>query len=244
MDLCVCIRDASAALSRCFSRWVDIPLYGDVTLFSITLPIGRWQKNLILKMMETLNKKGGPAAQDRLGVFTLWSHDISTIPQRIIRTYTHEKVGIVDDKWKTIGSANLDGVSLHMSQHILPPISKKDRVEERAIEVNAVIFDGVDGLPPSTIPNEFRRSLWAEHLGYNIPNDTDLRIPPSGNPPNGGWIRLWKDRAEAKLADLKSSQPSGHPARILKWSPEEDPVAHLNDIGLPTTGVSSLVVEQ
>jgi phosphatidylserine/phosphatidylglycerophosphate/cardiolipin synthase-like enzyme len=173
-----------------------------------------------------------------VGLFTLWSHDTVSDPQRIIRIYTHAKVGAVDDRWATIGSANLDGVSLSMSQHAIPPITDLDRLERRAIELNALFFDEVDGLPASTVPTDLRRALWAEHLGYNDPNHGDLKAPPAG-----GWLDLWKNRAQAKLDGLLAAPPEGHPARVLEWRSEEDPTQHLIALGLTDANLNNLKVE-
>ena len=61
----------------------------------------------------------------------------------------HAKVGIVDDKWATVGSANLDYASM-----------------DRAIEVNANLLGDADPEDPSDIVSILRRKLWAEHLGF------------------------------------------------------------------------------
>ena len=172
---------------------------------------------------------------DRFGAFTLWSHEKTDYGDRIIRNYVHSKVGIVDDKWATIGSANLAGQELILSQHILfgdlwPStewaITKKDVLEERAIEVNALFFNEVGGLPSSTIPEELRRILWAEHLGFS-PDDNILK-----NRYPGGWFQLWKDRAKEKLDGLNQDWPTLHKARILEWNEMEDPTKYLRFLGV------------
>ena len=61
------------------------------------------------------------------------------------KVYVHAKVGIVDDRWLTLGSANLNEHSLFNDT-----------------EVNLVIYD--EGLATST-----RRRLWSEHL--ELPED-------------------------------------------------------------------------
>ncbi|HEY2284833.1 MAG TPA: phospholipase D-like domain-containing protein [Streptosporangiaceae bacterium] len=235
---------------------VDLPFYNSL------------QPDLIVSMYEALEKrydelkrKNDPRAakgdlSDRLGVFTLWSHDAITTPQRpqqqILRGYTHAKTAIVDDKWATIGSANLDGVSLHLSQHVIPPVTRRDRREERAVEVNAVIFNGVHGLPGSTVPAEFRRALWAEHLGLK-PDDLVTR-------PATGWLPLWKERAQAKLNGLTQVPPVATEARVLPWrpkgrhpgngksrpwelmAPSADPLTYLQDLGVTPDVLADLKV--
>ena len=201
---------------------VDIPGYDKLQL------------DLINGMQAALD----PNVRSRLGLFTLWSHDTGSAPQRIIRIYTHAKMGVIDDKWATVGSANLDGVSLSMSQVAIPLITALNRREVRAIEANALLFDGVDGLPASQIPADLRRATWAEHLGYNNPNHQDLQAPPAG-----GWLDLWNGRAQAKLAGLKATPPTGHPARILEWRPERDLTKHLLALGLTEASLKDLKVE-
>ncbi len=57
--------------------------------------------------------------QDRFRVFTLWSTQFSTEPARakkpfeIMNIDVHSKVAIIDDKWATLGTANLDGSGLN-----------------------------------------------------------------------------------------------------------------------------------
>jgi len=201
---------------------VDIPLYNT------------FQPNLINQMLGSLT----PSARSRIGLFTLWSHEPTPAPQRILRIYSHAKVGVVDDKWATIGSANLDGVSLRLSQHIIPPVTARDRLEERGIEFNALIFNNVDGLPSSPIPRQLRRTVWAEHLGYSNVNHPDLQ-----NPPAGGWLALWQKWAAAKLAGLQASPPTGHPARVLEWRSEAEPAKQLLALGLTMANLKNLVVE-
>lgn len=149
----------------------------------------------------------------RLGVFCLWHHQSATLP-RIIRGYVHSKVGIVDDKWATIGSANLDGASLHTGEGSLPLLPESEH--ERSVEVNAVFFNGVAGQPASSVPPDLRRNLWAEHLGLS-PSDPSLATRPAA-----GWLSLWNAAAQRKLNGLKTSPSVVAVERILPWLPESD----------------------
>jgi phosphatidylserine/phosphatidylglycerophosphate/cardiolipin synthase-like enzyme len=55
--------------------------------------------------------------QDRLGIFTIWSTDDRPPAKfEIAHIYVHAKVAIIDDKWATVGTANLDGASLNRRQ--------------------------------------------------------------------------------------------------------------------------------
>jgi phosphatidylserine/phosphatidylglycerophosphate/cardiolipin synthase-like enzyme len=79
---------------------------------------------------------------DRLLAGTLWAHSGSRTEQ----IYVHAKVGIVDDEWLTIGSANLNNHSLFNDT-----------------EVNVVAWD-------RDLARSTRLRLWAEHLETSIEN--------------------------------------------------------------------------
>jgi phosphatidylserine/phosphatidylglycerophosphate/cardiolipin synthase-like enzyme len=57
----------------------------------------------------------------QMGVYTLWSRDEkqfagSEIKFEVMPIYVHSKVAIIDDKWATMGTANLDGTSMNYHQ--------------------------------------------------------------------------------------------------------------------------------
>jgi phosphatidylserine/phosphatidylglycerophosphate/cardiolipin synthase-like enzyme len=79
-------------------------------------------------------------AGDRLLVCALYAHDGGD-PSPV---YVHAKVGIVDDRWLTIGSANLNEHSLFNDT-----------------EVNLVC-------PDPDLARATRERLWAEHLGVSV----------------------------------------------------------------------------
>jgi phosphatidylserine/phosphatidylglycerophosphate/cardiolipin synthase-like enzyme len=66
--------------------------------------------------------------------------------------YVHAKIGIVDDRWLTIGSANLNDHSLFNDT-----------------EMNLVVLD-------ERIVRDARLRLWAEHLGRRV---EDLQVDPA-----------------------------------------------------------------
>lgn len=96
--------------------------------------------------LDALREAGG----SRVGVFSLWS------PRRaagaaLRQLYVHSKVGIVDDAWATVGSANLDNMSLHPADEFViasPP----------NVELNAIVRE-------RAWVTDLRRRLWGEHLG-------------------------------------------------------------------------------
>ncbi len=120
------------------------------------------QRRLITRIRRAIGQTAtGP---QRFGVFTRWTHESTGPRPRILPVYIHAKVGIIDNTWATVGSANLDGLSLDSSlpSDILNGLFNRD--EQRAIEVNGVFFD--NKAPPDNVVDILRRKLWAEHLGF------------------------------------------------------------------------------
>jgi phosphatidylserine/phosphatidylglycerophosphate/cardiolipin synthase-like enzyme len=154
---------------------------------------------------------------NRIGFFTRWTYEQDGQTFAVVRNYVHAKVGIVDDVWATIGSANLDGTSLDLSEHLLW-ISRDDQYEERAVEMNAVFINGIEGFNHSTVPLNLRNSLFTEHLGMTL-----------NQSPAGGWLQQWKNKANETLQNIKTRNP-GSP-RILEWNNMEDPVEYLKKSG-------------
>jgi hypothetical protein len=124
------------------------------------------------------------------------------------RTYIHTKTVIVDDVWATIGSANANV-----------------RSYTNDTEINCCFIDGrtdANGLRVSV--RDYRRALWAEHLGMRI-----AEVPEQpGNDP--AVVKLWEDRVAA-VASVPESGTSPDPvgSRLYDW-----PVADVHvDRSLP-----------
>ncbi|MGH3972201.1 MAG: phospholipase D-like domain-containing protein [Pseudonocardiaceae bacterium] len=196
----------------------------------------RWQRKLITRIREGMIKDNQTEEQRRrFGAFTRWTHEAAAPPDqpnpRIAPNYIHSKVGIVDDKWATLGSANLDGASLDYFQ-FLHAVQFGD---VRNSEVNFLILNGIAGEPPTPAVDILRRHLWAEHLGLEdsagVPNINDpfLAVPPAG-----GWVQLWHSRAAEKLNALKTNPGSPIRIRILPWPDVDEtlnfPRAHLAEL--------------
>jgi phosphatidylserine/phosphatidylglycerophosphate/cardiolipin synthase-like enzyme len=186
------------------------------------------QRQLINCIREEIGET--PDNPRQFGVFTRWSHEpahpnvpLSQRRPRIMPVYIHSKVGIVDDKWATVGSANLDGLSLDSFglvdalNWLIPfgdPIG-----ERRAIEVNAVLLNDRDGQTQSDVVKTLRKKLWSECLGCPItlnPQDPNCNLEAM---PPGGWLRVWKERSNATLKRLieKPSDPLTGMASVLPW---------------------------
>jgi phosphatidylserine/phosphatidylglycerophosphate/cardiolipin synthase-like enzyme len=213
---------------------VDVPLYGAIGIPVFGWLFDGWQVNLIERLLENLTA----SERDRIGIFTRWTHDASSTDNpkpRIIRNYVHSKVAVVDDKWATAGSTNLDGVGLKTSQHFLLLdtllLGIPDFTDRRSSEMNAVIYNGVEaGHPPTDKVALLRRRLWSEHLGFvdgaGNPNPNAAQVTTR---PAAGWLSLWKERATANVNALKANPPAVHPARILPFPHDQGDVSHLID---------------
>ena len=89
------------------------------------------------------------AASQNIEAFALWS------PYRgpgvsVRQVYIHSKVALVDDAWATVGSANLDSISLHDAEEFVVPAPPN-------VELNAIV-------PHADWATALRRRLWAHHL--------------------------------------------------------------------------------
>lgn len=135
------------------------------------------QNKIITAMLDWVSAKG---FSDRFGVYTRWRLEKTGQRLRIVNNYIHSKVGIIDDEWATIGSANLDQAGLTHS-----PVYERfcGDVTRRSVEVNAVLTP----LAPDNVPLDLRKELWSEHLGADAGADAATVEKPA---------KLWADRAK------------------------------------------------
>ncbi|MFB9661470.1 phosphatidylserine/phosphatidylglycerophosphate/cardiolipin synthase family protein [Glycomyces mayteni] len=198
----------------------------------------RWQRDALHRLF----RKAGDAAE-RLGVFTAWSHQ----GRSVIRTHIHSKVAVADDAWATVGSANLDGLSQLASEHqaraswpmrlggrLIGAFGSGADGDARATEVNLSIadFDGTGAATTGAQIAALRRRLWAEHLGLGA---EELRERPAG-----GWLALWRERAEAKRRMLVEAPDRPVPCRVLPFPGDaggfpdgtQDSAVYLRELGI------------
>lgn len=201
-----------------------------IIVINVNTDIPTWYGRQLFLILEMKRRATAAGTVNRLFFYTLWSHEVTSTGTHILmRTYVHAKAAVIDDRWATIGSANLDEISLDSS----PTFAAKK--QERALEVNAFLFNGVDGQPASTVPERLRRQLWAEHLGFTkadgTPDPDDPRLDlPAGTDPSAQWTA----RAVDRIAALKV--PNLHAARILPWNLERSDKNHV----LTALGVKKL----
>jgi len=225
--------DLVNALIRALDRAPELRLIALVNIKPDLPHYVAWQREALERLLT--------ADRDRIGIFSLWTQESN----RILRNHVHSKVAIVDDEWLTIGSANLDGVSLTVSDHELrrPPLVRFGRLlggtfggdvwQARASEVNLTcVGDAAVAL---------RRTLWSEHLGCAHPDD-----PALAEPPLDGWLGLWRRRADEKLNALRNASTAS--PRVLPFPHREGRLPkgvhqaerHLRALGIDTSALQVL----
>lgn len=192
------------------------------------------------KRIEQIRKAGDA----RVGVFTRWSYDKRVGGGRplVAPVYIHAKGAIVDDSWSTIGSANLDGLSLDYNL-LLSPLAFG---ETTACELNLNV------IPPSPgtvtkFAELMRRRLWAEHLGFLKDGVPDHDDPLLAHGPEHDWLAVWKKNAETALTHLRAAERKDLPGFILEY-PKEDggcldtPRKHLAALGVKLKPINEEII--
>lgn len=176
--------------------------------------------------------EAGLFAHPRVGMFALWRVTPSRADAEgwaINQVFVHSKVLIVDDEWLSVGSANLDGVSLHSYGHDFTGwLGRRLFRDVCNFDVNAVIRADRDAEDNSV--RALRQQLWCEHLAI-LPNQLATR-------PTDGWLALWRARARAGVNVLGSRPALGlrTPAAVaivLPYSTSAAPAGQLRDVGVP-----------
>ena len=172
-----------------------------------------WQNALLAE--------SGLGAHPRVGLFCLWSvGDAGAGGRRsITQLFVHSKVVIVDDRWAMVGSANLDGVSLHSyGDDFSSWLGRRVFRGVRNVDLSAVVT-----APGAVL--ELRTALWREHLDQP---DLDSAVAPPR-----GWLSLWS-RATRDAIQLLSEPASSQDSRILvlPYSRMSTPERQLRDAGV------------
>lgn len=173
----------------------------------------KWQNQCIEKM--GIKTYEDILEHPQIGFFTLWSTGWEKQRFQIQPVYVHAKVGVVDDLWATVGTANLDGSSLTYVNELEGFFDTKFH---RNMEMN-VILPGLEK-DSSNFIAKLRNSLWEEHLGIE---------GNSLEKPREGWLKIWQEVAEQNLKLLNQPKPclTGH---ILPYSSENSVEDQLKDL--------------
>ncbi|HET7189847.1 MAG TPA: phosphatidylserine/phosphatidylglycerophosphate/cardiolipin synthase family protein [Gemmatimonadaceae bacterium] len=173
-------------------------------------------------------RESGLLEHPRVGLFTLWTSALesSNHVRQLNQVFVHSKVVAIDDRWLLVGSANLDGVSLHSyGDDFSSRLGRWIFRGVRNFDVGAVIDAEQDDESAEQV-RALRARLWKEHLGGSFHE--------IGARPTGGWIPLWRSVARRNAAELGK----GGRARcldgpfILPYSSKSTPRAQLADVGV------------
>ena len=160
----------------------------------------------------------------RFGLFALWSQEQRGRQLLLNQVFVHSKVLIADDAWATVGSANIDGVSLHSyGDDFESRLGRRVFVGVRNFDVNLELR-AVDDVTTEAIVN-LRRDLWREHLG-------GAPVAPPAESPLGAW----RNHAAANIAALNAWAPipgvSLPSTLVLPYSAAAEPAAQLVALGI------------
>jgi phosphatidylserine/phosphatidylglycerophosphate/cardiolipin synthase-like enzyme len=161
----------------------------------------------------------------RFGLFALWSQARQGRALFLNQVFVHSKVIIADDAWATVGSANVDGVSLHsygddfeswLGQRVFGGVRNFDvNLELRGADVS--IADSIA---------ELRAGLWREHLGGKAAERALAGAP----------LHAWREQAARNVAALNAYTPARGsaltPTFVLPYSTEARPASQLADLGV------------
>ncbi|MGC9517672.1 MAG: phospholipase D-like domain-containing protein [Methanomicrobiales archaeon] len=172
-----------------------------------------WQHRRLKKLGLDLN---GPILDHpQIGVYNLWGIAADNGKYGLQPFYIHSKVSMADDRWATIGTANLDGSSLSGAEEFKQVTNPEMNLN---MEINALILDSDD--PANGNIKNFREELWGEHLGLT-----------NTKKPEGGWLELWKDIAFKNVELLKKEKPSMI-GNVLPYTPERTALNKLKSLGI------------
>jgi phosphatidylserine/phosphatidylglycerophosphate/cardiolipin synthase-like enzyme len=169
--------------------------------------------------------EAGLFSHSRVGLFSLWSATRETTERTLLnQIFVHSKVLTVDDRVAIVGSANLDGASLHSyGDDFSGWLGKTLFRDVRDFDIAAVVNNTKESNSPNATA-DLRTRLWSEHLGATH------SAPLTGLAES---LDEWKETARfnvAALADRQSlEEMRGH---VLPYSRETMPRQQLLDLGI------------
>jgi phosphatidylserine/phosphatidylglycerophosphate/cardiolipin synthase-like enzyme len=172
-------------------------------------------------------RESGLLDHPRVGLFALWTSDMDARRRRRLnQVFVHSKVVAVDDRWVLVGSANLDGVSLHSyGDDFRGALGRRIFRGVRNFDVGLVV-DGRRDVEAEEQVRALRGALWREHLGTSFHE--------AGARPAGGWLPLWRSVARRNADELGKQRlsPFLDGPFILPYSTRPTPRAQLADVGV------------
>lgn len=186
------------------------------------VPTYRFYQHRRLKKLG-LNVDGPLLDHSRIGVYNLWGLGSLNEQYNLQPFYVHSKVSIVDDKWATIGTSNLDGSSLSGAEEFTQITNPELHLN---MEINAVILDTEEEKTGSV--KDFRENLWSEHLGLE-----------KMERPTDGWLELWKKTALENVELLKEDKPLMH-GNILPYTPARKATDKIKSLGINNTHLNPI----
>jgi phosphatidylserine/phosphatidylglycerophosphate/cardiolipin synthase-like enzyme len=166
----------------------------------------------------------------RVGLFALWSGGGEPCEggPLLNQLFVHSKVIIIDDRWAMVGSANLDGVSLHCyGADFASALGQRVFRGVRNFDVNLVIDADAPAEEDQTATKAvraLRHALWREHLG---------RPAAGGEGTGDGALKAWRGRAHGSVASLRSGKlPRRSRVLVLPYCTASTPRRQLADLGV------------
>ncbi len=137
----------------------------------------------------------------QIGMFSAYATASATAlePGRrgVMPIYIHSKVTIADDVCLSVGSANLDGASLHGARELMLPDALNDEANIHIVETHArpaVTPNGPADAQAGGVVRRLRETLWHEHL--DKPRDQLSSEPPER------WLAFWNNVANQNAETL------------------------------------------
>jgi phospholipase D1/2 len=172
-------------------------------------------------------RDAGLLEHPRAGVFSPWTSSRNGHQRRRLnQVFVHSKVVVIDDRWALVGSANLDGVSLHSyGDDFSSAVGRRLFRGVRNFDVGVVVDGDHDSRAREQV-RDLRRTLWCEHLG--APFFAEMPTPTTG------WLALWRSLARRNAHELgKSSAANCLDAPfMLPYSTRSTPGAQLDHVGV------------
>jgi phosphatidylserine/phosphatidylglycerophosphate/cardiolipin synthase-like enzyme len=173
-------------------------------------------------------RETGLLEHPRMGLFAPWTSAMDALRRRrrVNQVFVHSKVVVIDDHWALLGSANLDGVSLHSyGDDFGSAVNRWIFRDVRNFDVGVVVDAEHDPRAAGQV-RALRRALWREHLGSSFHQ--------SGMTPAAGWLPLWRSLAGRNADELGTRRPACFldGPFVLPYSTRSRPRAQLEHVGV------------